>query len=120
MDYTEAGLLHVGVGHLLEADSRSPLQRSDSNGLPGPMGLMSTSHLEQEAAVLALSTLMTIAPAQVYAVFEKGSRIKDKLIHNVYETPYTLLLNGEINYRGEIEQRSMGWLNYSIWILITQ
>ena len=35
------------------------------------MGLMSTSHLEQEAAVLALSTLMTIAPAQVYAEFEK-------------------------------------------------
>nr|KAJ0187377.1 hypothetical protein LSAT_V11C900480320 [Lactuca sativa] len=54
------------------ADSRSPLQRSDSNGLPGPMGLMSTSHLEQEAAVLALSTLMTIAPAKVYAEFEKG------------------------------------------------
>ncbi|KAL7584943.1 hypothetical protein Lser_V15G43684 [Lactuca serriola] len=53
------------------ADSRSPLQRSDSNGLPGPMGLMSTSHLEQEAAVLALSTLMTIAPAEVYAEFEK-------------------------------------------------
>nr|KAJ0189571.1 hypothetical protein LSAT_V11C800452980 [Lactuca sativa] len=53
------------------ADSKSPLQRSDSNGLPGPMGLMSTSHLEQEAAVLALSTLMTIAPAQVYAEFEK-------------------------------------------------
>lgn len=35
------------------------------------MGLMSTSHLEQEAAVLALSTLMTIAHAQVYAEFEK-------------------------------------------------
>ncbi|XP_052623096.1 uncharacterized protein LOC122196838 [Lactuca sativa] len=42
-----------------------------TTGLPGPMGLMSTSHLEQEAAVLALSTLMTIAPAQVYAEFEK-------------------------------------------------
>lgn len=40
-------------------------------GLLGPMGLMSTSHLEQEAAVLALSTLMTIAPAEVYAEFEK-------------------------------------------------
>ncbi|CAI9291688.1 unnamed protein product [Lactuca saligna] len=59
------------------ADSRSPLQRSDSNGLPGPMGLMSTSHLEQEAAVLALSTLMTIAPAEVYAEFEKVNNHDD-------------------------------------------
>ncbi|CAI9290838.1 unnamed protein product [Lactuca saligna] len=49
------------------ADSRSPLQRFNSNGFPGPMGLMSTSHLEQEATVLALSTLMTIAPTEVYA-----------------------------------------------------
>lgn len=40
-------------------------------GLLGPMGLMSTSHLEQEAAIYALSTLMTIAPAEVYAEFEK-------------------------------------------------
>ncbi|CAI9291784.1 unnamed protein product [Lactuca saligna] len=55
------------------ADSRSPLQRSDSNSLPGPMGLMSTSHLEQEAAVLALSTLMTIAPAE----FEKVAPTKN-------------------------------------------
>ncbi|CAI9280565.1 unnamed protein product [Lactuca saligna] len=59
------------------ANSRSPLQRSDSNGFPGPMGLMSTSHLEQEAAVLALSTLMTIAPAEVYAEFEKVAATKN-------------------------------------------
>ncbi|CAI9277388.1 unnamed protein product [Lactuca saligna] len=59
------------------ANSRSPLQRSDSNGLPGPIGLMSTSHLEQEAAVLALSTLMTIAPAEVYAEFEKVAPTKN-------------------------------------------
>ncbi|KAL4557543.1 hypothetical protein LXL04_035724 [Taraxacum kok-saghyz] len=39
--------------------------------LLGPMGLMSSNHLEQEAAVHALSTLMTIAPAEVYAEFEK-------------------------------------------------
>lgn len=53
--------------------------------MPGPMGLMSTSHLEQEAAVLALSTLMTIAPAQVYAEFEK-------VIFFIYELSKQLLL----------------------------
>ncbi|CAI9278172.1 unnamed protein product [Lactuca saligna] len=62
------------------ADSRSPLQRSNSDGLPGPMGLMSTSHLEQEAAVLALSTLMTIAPAEVYAEFEKRRHVRCNLM----------------------------------------
>lgn len=35
------------------------------------MGLMSTSHLEQEAAIHTLSTLMTITPAEAYAEFEK-------------------------------------------------
>ncbi|CAI9284799.1 unnamed protein product [Lactuca saligna] len=89
MDYTEAGLLHVGVGHLLEAEAlkeeeirkhqhHHPIPMVElipkalcSVLIPLPMGLMSTSHLEQEAAVLALSTLMTIAPAEVYAEFEK-------------------------------------------------
>ncbi|XP_071733980.1 protein ILITYHIA [Rutidosis leptorrhynchoides] len=39
--------------------------------LLGPMGLMSTSHLEQEAAIQSLSTLMTIAPAETYVEFDK-------------------------------------------------
>ncbi|KAI3785034.1 hypothetical protein L1987_44143 [Smallanthus sonchifolius] len=37
----------------------------------GPMGLMSTSHLEQEAAISALSSLMTITPAETYMEFDK-------------------------------------------------
>ncbi|MFS7937446.1 putative armadillo-like helical, translational activator Gcn1, TOG domain-containing protein [Helianthus anomalus] len=39
--------------------------------LLGPMGLMSTSHLEQEAAINALSSLMTITPAETYVEFDK-------------------------------------------------
>lgn len=35
------------------------------------MGLMSASHLEQEAAIHALSTLMTITPAETYVEFDK-------------------------------------------------
>ncbi|KAJ9546026.1 hypothetical protein OSB04_025733 [Centaurea solstitialis] len=39
--------------------------------LLGPMGLMSTGHLEQEAAIHTLSTLMTITPAETYAEFDQ-------------------------------------------------
>ncbi|XP_076949401.1 protein ILITYHIA-like isoform X2 [Bidens hawaiensis] len=39
--------------------------------LLGPMGLMSSSHLEQEAAIYALSSLMTITPAETYVEFDK-------------------------------------------------
>ncbi|KAD4888101.1 hypothetical protein E3N88_20174 [Mikania micrantha] len=39
--------------------------------LLGPMGLSSNGHLEQEAAISALSSLMTIAPAETYVEFDK-------------------------------------------------
>lgn len=53
------------IGHIM-ADVSNLCQ-----SLLGPMGLMSTSHLEQEAAIHTLSTLMTITPAETYAEFEK-------------------------------------------------
>ncbi|PWA68142.1 ILITYHIA [Artemisia annua] len=51
--------------------------------LVGPMGLMSTSHLEQEAAIHALSTLMTITPAETYVEFDKNLRSSDRDAHDL-------------------------------------
>nr|KAJ0223345.1 hypothetical protein LSAT_V11C200057860 [Lactuca sativa] len=82
------------------ADSRSPLQRSDSNGFPGPMALMSTSHLEQEAAVLALSTLMTIAHAQVYAEFEKVTILLKGLMNQILMVPSLTLESIRLDVNG--------------------
>ncbi|KVI07286.1 Armadillo-like helical [Cynara cardunculus var. scolymus] len=53
------------IGHIM-ADVSNLCQ-----SLLGPMGLMSTSRMEQEAAIHTLSTLMTITPAEAYAEFEK-------------------------------------------------
>lgn len=40
-------------------------------GLLGPRGLMNANQLEQQAAILSLATLMSIAPADTYSEFEK-------------------------------------------------
>lgn len=39
--------------------------------LLGPMGLRSANPLEQEAAILSLSNLMSIIPGDTYTEFEK-------------------------------------------------
>ncbi|CAI9285943.1 unnamed protein product [Lactuca saligna] len=76
------------------ADSRSPLQRSDSNGLPGPMGLMSTSHLEQEAAVLALST---------YAKFEKVAILLKGLMNQILMVTSLTLESIQLDVNARLE-----------------
>lgn len=40
-------------------------------GLLGPMGLLSSNLLEQEAAINSLSTLMTMTPEDTYTEFSK-------------------------------------------------
>ncbi|KAL8156542.1 hypothetical protein AgCh_001585 [Apium graveolens] len=69
-------------------------------GLLGPFGLMSSNHLEQEAAIHSLSTLMSITPSDTYTKFEKHlnnlpDRVEhDKLSENdiqIYLTPEGML-----------------------------
>ncbi|GLT74735.1 hypothetical protein SLA2020_465160 [Shorea laevis] len=52
------GIVHAEVGNICK-------------GLLGPMGLMCGNPLEQKAAINSLSTLMSIAPEDTYAEFEK-------------------------------------------------
>lgn len=40
-------------------------------GLLGSRGLMNANQLEQQAAILSLATLMSIAPGDTYLEFEK-------------------------------------------------
>nr|GEV72458.1 protein ILITYHIA [Tanacetum cinerariifolium] len=52
--------------------------------LVGPMGLTSISRLEQEAAIHALSTLMTITPAETYVEFDKNLKSSpDRAAHDL-------------------------------------
>lgn len=69
-------------------------------GLLGPIGLMSSNHLEQEAAIHSLSTLMSITPADTYTEFEKHlNNLPDRFEHDklsendiqIYLTPEGML-----------------------------
>ncbi|KAG9151609.1 hypothetical protein Leryth_019963 [Lithospermum erythrorhizon] len=53
-------------------------------GLLGPTGLMSANHLEVEAAISCLSTLMSIIPGDTYTEFEKClNNLPDRHAHDV-------------------------------------
>lgn len=69
-------------------------------GLLGPFGLMSSNHLEQEAAIHSLSTLMSITPTDTYTEFAKHlNNIPDRFEHDklsendiqIYLTPEGML-----------------------------
>ncbi|KAL3520591.1 hypothetical protein ACH5RR_018740 [Cinchona calisaya] len=69
-------------------------------GLLGSRGLMSSNHLQQDAAIYSLATLMSIIPGHVYAEFEKYLKsLPDQYAHDtltekdiqIFHTPEGLL-----------------------------
>ncbi|XP_022719011.1 protein ILITYHIA isoform X2 [Durio zibethinus] len=79
-------------------------------GLVGPMGLMSANPFEQKSAVYSLCTLMSIAPEDSYAEFEKhlinipDHHSHDMLSENdiqVFRTPEGILSNEQGVYVAE-------------------
>ncbi|XP_063940401.1 protein ILITYHIA isoform X2 [Daucus carota subsp. sativus] len=80
-------------------------------GLLGPFGLMSSNHLEQEAAIHSLSTLMSITPTDTYTEFEKHlNNLPDRFEHDklsendiqIYLTPEGMLSTEQGVYIAEL------------------
>lgn len=91
------GILSADVGNLCK-------------GLMGPMGLMSANPLECQAAILSLSTLMSIIPRDTYIEFEKHlQNLPDCRLHDmlseydilVFRTPEGTLSNEQGVYIAE-------------------
>ncbi|KAJ4845080.1 hypothetical protein Tsubulata_039395 [Turnera subulata] len=79
-------------------------------GLLGPMGLMSSNLLEQQAAINCLSTLMLITPGDTYMTFEKHLKnLPDRYSHDmlsesdiqIFCTPDGMLSNEQGVYVAE-------------------
>ncbi|XP_010550811.1 PREDICTED: eIF-2-alpha kinase activator GCN1 [Tarenaya hassleriana] len=79
--------------------------------LLGPMGLMSSKGFEQQAAVYSLSTLMTLAPEDTYALFKTHlQELPDRLSHDmltmtdikIFNTPEGMLLSEQGIYVAEM------------------
>ncbi|GMP21854.1 hypothetical protein CsSME_00000112 [Camellia sinensis var. sinensis] len=91
------GLISADVGNICK-------------GLLGPMGLMSANHLEQEAAIYSLSTLMSITPRDTYTEFEKHlNNLPDRYAHDtlskidiqIFHTPEGMLSSEQGVYIAE-------------------
>lgn len=79
-------------------------------GLLGPTALMSPNHLEQEAAINSLSTLMSVIPKDTYIEFEKHfSNFPDRQSHDtvsendiqIFHTPEGMLSSEQGVYVAE-------------------
>ncbi|KAL3523389.1 hypothetical protein ACH5RR_016223, partial [Cinchona calisaya] len=79
-------------------------------GLLGPRGLMSPNHLQQDAAMNSLSTLMSIIPGHTYAEFEKYLKnLPDLCVHDtltekdiqIFRTPEGVLSTEQGVYLAE-------------------
>lgn len=79
-------------------------------GLLGPMGLMSSDELEQEAAINSLTTLMSITPRDTYTEFEKYlKKFEDRHSHDmlsendiqIFHTPEGMLSSEQGVYVAE-------------------
>lgn len=97
LGFDVTGLIMVDLGNICK-------------GLLGSMGLMSANHLEQEAAIRSLSTLMSITPEDTYTEFEKHlNNLPDRYEHDklsekdiqIYLTPEGMLSSEQGVYIAE-------------------